>query len=81
MPALGAQSGTLGEYPEGYARCVEAAPLARSVDDDADVGRALGMIMERYDVSARQALDALVRCSERVGVELAEVARILIDLS
>lgn len=55
--------------------------LARSVDDDADVGRALGMIMERHDVSARQALAALVRCSDRVGVELAEVARILIELS
>lgn len=60
---------------------VEPAVLARSVDDDADVGRALGMIMERYDVSARQALAALVRCSERVGIELAEVAQILIDLN
>lgn len=60
---------------------MEAAVLTRSVDDDADVGRALGIIMERYDVSARQGLAALVRCSERVGLELAEVARILIDLS
>lgn len=54
--------------------------MARSLDDHADVGRALGMIMEKHDVSARQALAALVRCSERVSVDLAEVARILIDL-
>jgi len=50
------------------------------MDDHADVERALGMIMERHDVSARQALSALIRCSERVGIGLAEVARILIDL-
>ena len=38
------------------------------------------MIMEKHGVSARHALAALIRCSERVGVDLGEVARILIDL-
>lgn len=54
--------------------------MARTVDDRTDIGRALGMIMERHDVSPRQALAALVKCSDRVHVELAEVARILIDI-
>jgi len=59
---------------------MNAVLVARSVDDRADIGRALGMMIERHDVSHRQALAALVRCSDRVQVDLAEVARIFIDL-
>jgi hypothetical protein len=46
--------------------------------DRADLERAVEEVMREFCVSRREAVDAIVRCSVKNRVELAEVARILV---
>jgi AmiR/NasT family two-component response regulator len=55
-------------------------PVTRELDERNDIARAVGMVMEEFQVDSVPALSAIVRCSERTGVDIVEVSQILINM-
>lgn len=53
--------------------------LSQAIDARKLVGQAQGILMERYDLSDRQAFDVLRRYSQTSNTKLNEVARLLVE--